>query len=119
VTSGALPEIQPRRNPTRPPAFRFLRKSPDPKTLNFAPTNAELTRAVGSEELKIGLGPPTPFAVPRARTGSWVARPIGQAPGPELRSAWPAKASDWPPNAGRSARTVSWSFHERARMTAR
>jgi hypothetical protein len=31
-----------------------------------------------------------------------------------VRSAWPAKASDWPPNAGRSDRTVPWSFQERA-----
>ena len=58
MTSGALPEIQPRRNPTRPPAFRFLRKSPDPKTLNFAPTNAELTRVRGAEKR---IRPPHPF----------------------------------------------------------
>ena len=29
----------------------------------------------------------------------------------ELRNAWPAKASEWPANAGRSAKTMSWSFH--------
>ena len=32
----------------------------------------------------------------------------------KVRSAWPAKASDWPANAGRSDKTVSRSFHERA-----
>ena len=32
-------------------------------------------------------------------------------PGLELRNAWPAKASEWPANAGRSAKTMSWSFH--------
>jgi hypothetical protein len=28
-------------------------------------------------------------------------------PGPELRNARPAKASEWPPNAGRNAKTMS------------
>ena len=42
----------------------------------------------------------------------------GSPRGPELRNAWPAKASEWPASAGRSAKTVSWSFHGE-RMAAR
>ena len=56
--------------------------------------------------------PPPLVAVPMAGGPSGAGNRAGMPSG--HATPWPAKASEWPANAGRSARTVSWSFHERA-----
>jgi hypothetical protein len=55
--------------------------------------------------------PPALGPYGRERRGGRTRLDPGIPPVPELRNAWPAKASEWPTSAGRSARTVSWSFH--------